>query len=141
MKNTAARILLVDDYASLLRSLSIRLESQGYCIETVHDGRNALTVIARFAPSLVITDLRMDGMDGAALLDEIQTRWPGLAVLLMTAHGTIPDAVLTRQRGAFGFSTKPLDKHELRSHIERAIAVYSGSRPSDEWRRDFIGNS
>ncbi|MFT4562210.1 MAG: two-component system response regulator GlrR [Gammaproteobacteria bacterium] len=141
MTNATTCILLVDDDASLLRLLSIRLESQGYRVETAQDGPGALVAITRFSPALVITDLRMDGMDGAALLDEIQIRWPGLAVLLMTAHGTIPDAVEATQRGAFGFLTKPLDKHELRSHIERAIAVSSGSRSNDAWRRDIVGNS
>ena len=69
----------------------------------------------------MITDLRMDKMDGIGLLKELQTRSPGLRVVIMTAHGTIPDAVIATQSGAFGFLTKPIDKDELMATVERAM--------------------
>jgi len=65
----------------------------------------ALAAASRFRPDLVITDLRMDQMDGIGLLKELQNRWPGLKVIILTAHGTIPDAVQATQMGAFGFLT------------------------------------
>ena len=138
---SAHKLLLVDDDAGLLRLLSIRLERDGYTIATAPDARSALATIRDFAPDLVITDLRMDGMDGTQLLDEIQQQWPGLPVLLFTAHGTIPDAVDATRRGAIGFLTKPLDRHELMTHIEEALAASPGSNANDGWRAGVIGRS
>ena len=87
------RILLVDDDPGLLRLLSIRLRAENYTVEAVESAVAALAVLGRFQPDLVISDLRMDKMDGIGLLQELQSRTPGLNVLIMTAHGTIPDAV------------------------------------------------
>jgi len=125
------RILLVDDDPGLLRLLSIRLRAEGYDVEAVASAHNALTILNRFTPDLVITDLRMDKMDGIGLLKELQTRSPGLRVVIITAHGTIPDAVVATQSGAFGFLTKPIDKDELMTTVERALRV-SGSVEVDE---------
>jgi len=107
------KILLVDDDPGLLRLLSIRLR--------------------QFTPDLVITDLRMDKMDGIGLLKELQTRSPGLRVIIITAHGTIPDAVTATQHGAFGFLTKPIDKQELLSLVERALKVSGTAEGEDDW--------
>src|SRR5690606_31410972 len=115
------RILLVDDDPGLLRLLSIRLRAEGYDVEAVESASAALGALPRDRPDLVITDLRMEHMDGIALLKEIQRQWPGLCVLLLTAHGTIPDAVEATQSGAFGFLTKPVDKQQLLDAVERAM--------------------
>ena len=120
------RILLVDDDPGLLRLLSIRLRAEGYEVEAAESAHIALAALNRFTPDLVITDLRMDKMDGIGLLKELQTRSPGLRVVIITAHGTIPDAVVATQSGAFGFLTKPIDKDELMSTVEKALRV-SGS--------------
>lgn len=141
MKSHRGRIVLVDDDPGLLRLLSLRLERESYEVRTAETAREALQLIAEFSPGLVISDLRMDEMDGSALLDAIQLRWPGLAVLLVTAHGTIPDAVDATMRGAVGFLTKPVDKHELLGHIERALAISPGVSRSSAWRREIIGQS
>ena len=82
-------------------------------MEAVESAAAALAACVRFRPDLVITDLRMDQMDGIGLLKELQSRWPGLRVIILTAHGTIPDAVHATQSGAFGFLTKPVDKQDL----------------------------
>ncbi|MEM9208602.1 MAG: response regulator, partial [Pseudomonadota bacterium] len=71
------KILLVDDDPGLLRLLSIRLRAEDYEVEAVDSAENALSVLGRFRPDLVITDLRMDKMDGIGLLKEVQTRMPG----------------------------------------------------------------
>ena len=132
------KILLVDDDPGLLRLLSIRLRAEGYDVEAVESAHNALAVLNRFSPDLVITDLRMDKMDGIGLLKELQTRSPGLRVVIITAHGTIPDAVTATQHGAFGFLTKPIDKDELMTLVERALKV-SGSVDIDEdWASAII---
>ncbi|MBA3564489.1 MAG: sigma 54-interacting transcriptional regulator [Gammaproteobacteria bacterium] len=135
------RILLVDDDPGLLRLLSIRLRAENYEVEAVESAQMALVAAARFRPDLVISDLRMDQMDGIDLLKELQGRWPSLRVLLITAHGTIPDAVEATQLGAFGFLTKPIEKEDLLSHVERALKV-SGLPSSDEsWREEIITRS
>ena len=115
------KILLVDDDPGLLRLLSIRLRAEQYEIEAVESAHKALAVLNRFRPDLVITDLRMDKMDGIELLKELQGRSPGLRVLIITAHGTIPDAVTATQSGAFGFLTKPIDKDELFDRSRRRL--------------------
>lgn len=132
------KILLVDDDPGLLRLLSIRLRAEGYEVEAVESAELALAVLHRFRPDLVISDLRMDKMDGIGLLKELQTRTPGLRVLIITAHGTIPDAVVATQSGAFGFLTKPIDKDELMSTVERALKVSGTRQVDDEWAEDII---
>lgn len=139
---TPPRILLVDDDPGLLRLLSIRLLAEGYEIEGVDNGAAALDATESFRPDVIITDLRMELVDGIELLKSIQRKWPGLPVLIMTAHGTIPDAVKATQSGAFGFITKPIDKNELLDLIGRAIRV---SRPPEsddaDWRAEIITRS
>ncbi len=132
------RILLVDDDPGLLRLLSIRLRAEGYEVEAVESAHKALGVLHRFSPDLVVTDLRMDKMDGIGLLKELQTRSPGLRVVIITAHGTIPDAVTATQHGAFGFLTKPIDKDELMSLVERALKVSGTVDVEEGWASEII---
>ena len=132
------KILLVDDDPGLLRLLSIRLRAEGYEVEAVESAHKALGALRQFSPDLVITDLRMDKMDGIGLLKELQTRSPGLRVVIITAHGTIPDAVTATQHGAFGFLTKPIDKEELMSLVERALKVSGTVEVEDDWAAEII---
>jgi two-component system, NtrC family, response regulator GlrR len=137
-----ARILVVDDDQSFLRLLTLRLNSEGYETESVESAGSALKTLSTFNPDIVITDLRMDGMDGIGLLGELQQRSPGLPVLLLTAHGTIPDAVRATQTGAFAFLTKPIDNQELREKILDALRI-SAPTPADndEWRARIVTRS
>jgi two-component system response regulator GlrR len=141
--NTArkARILIVDDDPGLLRLLTIRLRAENYDVEAVESAAQALAAATRFRPDLVISDLRMEPVDGIGLLKELQNRWPGLKVILLTAHGTIPDAVQATQMGAFGFLTKPVDKQELLDQIQRALKISGFSGNAEEWRADIITRS
>ena len=136
-----ARILVVDDDPGLLRLLTIRLRAENYEVEAVESGAQALAAASRFRPDLVISDLRMEPMDGIGLLKELQNRWPGLKVILLTAHGTIPDAVQATQMGAFGFLTKPVDKAELLDQIQRALKISGFTDTTEEWRAEFITRS
>ena len=131
---TRGRILLVDDDPGLLRLLSIRLRAENYVVEAVESAMAALAVLGRFQPDLVITDLRMDKMDGIGLLQELQQRAPGLNVLIMTAHGTIPDAVEATKSGAFGFLTKPIEKEELLANATQREPILAElvERPDQE---------
>ncbi len=132
------KILLVDDDPGLLRLLSIRLRAEGYDVEAVESAHLALATLNRFTPDLVITDLRMDKMDGIGLLKELQTRSPGLRVVIITAHGTIPDAVVATQSGAFGFLTKPIDKDELMITVEKALKVSGSADVEEGWASQII---
>ena len=132
------KILLVDDDPGLLRLLSIRLRAEGYEVEAVESAHKALGALRQFSPDLVITDLRMDKMDGIGLLKELQTKSPGLRVVIITAHGTIPDAVTATQHGAFGFLTKPIDKDELLSLVERALKVSGAVEVAEGWAGEII---
>jgi len=136
--DTKGKILLVDDDPGLLRLLSIRLRAEQYEVEAVESAEKALSLLSRFRPDLVISDLRMDKMDGIGLLKELQTRSPGLRVLIITAHGTIPDAVVATQSGAFGFLTKPIDKDELMSTVEKALRVSGSAEVDEDWSREII---
>ena len=135
---TKGKILLVDDDPGLLRLLSIRLRAEEFDVVAVESAHDALGSLNRFSPDLVITDLRMDKMDGIGLLKELQTRSPGLRVIIITAHGTIPDAVTATQHGAFGFLTKPIDKDELLSLVERALKVSGTVDVEEDWAAEII---
>jgi two-component system, NtrC family, response regulator GlrR len=136
-----ARILVVDDDPGLLRLLTIRLRAENYEVEAVENGLQALAAAARFRPDLVISDLRMDQLDGIGLLKELQSRWPGLKVIMLTAHGTIPDAVQATQMGAFGFLTKPVEKQELLDQVQKALKISGFIDTDQEWRSDLITRS
>ncbi len=136
-----ARVLIVDDDPSLLRLLDIRLQAAGYTVDTAESAGAALARAEHAAPDVVITDLRMDGMDGLDLLGELQRRRPGLPVLLLTAHGTIPDAVSATRSGAVAFLTKPVDRDELLAELERALAMSAIHSVPEDWRRDIVTRS
>jgi two-component system response regulator GlrR len=140
-ETSRGKILVVDDDPGLLRLLSIRLRAESYDVEAVESAEQALGALPVFRPDLVITDLRMDSMDGIGLLKEVQRQRPGLCVLLLTAHGTIPDAVEATQSGAFGFLTKPVDKQELLDHVERAMKVTAVSQTDEAWSSEIITRS
>jgi two-component system, NtrC family, response regulator GlrR len=139
-----ARILLVDDDEGLLRLLSIRLTAAGYQVRAVPSGEAALSALPQFQPHVVITDLRMDGIDGMALFDAIHAGNPVLPIIILTAHGTIPDAVEATRRGVFGFLTKPFDSRDLLDAVERATRLGADgvqSTADDDWRSGIISRS
>lgn len=139
------RILLVDDDADLLRLLSFRLSAAGYAVQTATNAQAAISQLAVARPHLVITDMRMPDMDGMALFERIHKMAPALPVIMLTAHGTIPDAVAATQRGLFGYLTKPFDSHVLLDHIARALRLNVGGEvpegASDAWRARIITQS
>src|SRR4026207_667052 len=110
-KNAKASLLLVDDDPDLLRLLTIRLKSNGYGVTAVEAGPRAVAAVAAARPDLVLTDLRMEGMDGMALFEEIQSAYPGMPVIILTAHGSIPDAAAAPKRGVFGCPTPASAPH------------------------------
>ncbi|MES2484055.1 MAG: sigma 54-interacting transcriptional regulator [Pseudomonadota bacterium] len=145
MTAAPARILLVDDDPDLLRLLSMRLAAAGYHISAVPSAEAALAHLAVERPQLVLSDVKLPGRDGLALFDEIHLRHPSLPVILLTAHGTIPDAVKATARGVFGYLTKPYDPRELLERIDQALALAGpapASVPADAaWRAEVISRS
>lgn len=135
------RVVLVDDDPGLLRLLSIRLKTEGYDVAAAENVQQALVAIPRFQPDIVVTDLRMADQDGIALLRELQGRYPALPVILMTAHGTIPDAVEATRSGAFAFLTKPIDRDELREQLSKALRVSGFAKANEDWRADIVTRS
>lgn len=119
----SANLLLVDDDPGLLKLLGMRLTSEGFKVVTAENGADALKILAKDKIDLVISDLRMDEMDGMALFAEIQKQQPGMPVIILTAHGSIPDAVAATQRGVSSFLTKPVDRDALYKAIGEALAM------------------
>jgi two-component system response regulator GlrR len=92
-------------------------------------------------PDLVITDLRMDQMDGIGLLKEIQSSRARAARHHSHRHGTIPDAVQATQSGAFAFLTKPVDKQELLDQVGKALKVSGFADTTEDWRSEIVTRS
>jgi len=139
-------VLLVDDDPDLLKLISLRLTSAGYRVRTADSGETALATIAVERPATVITDLRMPGIDGLQLFEAIHRQHPALPVIILTAHGTIPDAVNATQRGVFGYLTKPFDSQELLKKVAGALEVSGGEPAGSEstagrWRANIITRS
>src|SRR5881628_2421363 len=122
------RILVVDDDEALLRLLSMRLSANGFAVTTCATGEEALTLAKREMFDLALTDLRLPDRDGLSVLEELKLVHPDLPVLLLTAHGTIPNAVEAMQKGAFGYLTKPFDDKELQATLEKGLAQQRMSR-------------
>ncbi|HDW2661856.1 TPA: two-component system response regulator GlrR [Klebsiella pneumoniae] len=135
-----ARLLLVDDDPGLLKLLGMRLVSEGYSVVTAESGPEALRVLGREKVDLVISDLRMDEMDGLQLFSEIQKGHPGMPVIILTAHGSIPDAVAATQQGVFSFLTKPVDKDALYKAIDEALEQRSPAT-DEAWRQAIVTRS
>ncbi|ENT7230950.1 two-component system response regulator GlrR [Klebsiella pneumoniae] len=135
-----ARLLLLDDDPGLLKLLGMRLVSEGYSVVTAESGPEALRVLGREKVDLVISDLRMDEMDGLQLFSEIQKGHPGMPVIILTAHGSIPDAVAATQQGVFSFLTKPVDKDALYKAIDEALEQRSPAT-DEAWRQAIVTRS
>ncbi len=135
------RILLVDDDKDLLQLIAMRLTAAGYAVTAVESAEAALVSLAVSRPRLVITDLRMQGMDGLALFEEIRRVSQGIPVVILTAHGTIPEAVAATRKGVFGFLTKPFDGKVLLETVADALRLSSVPGAAEDWRADIITRS
>ena len=139
------RLLVVDDDADMLRLLSMRLTAAGYRVSAVGSAEAALAQLDIERPQLVLSDVRLPGRDGLALFDEIRARHPSLPVILLTAHGTIPDAVEATARGVFTYLTKPYDGRELLDKIAQALALgapaEAAAHGDEAWRSEIISRS
>jgi two-component system response regulator AtoC len=145
------QILVVDDEPNLRRVLSAQLERDGYDVHTAEDGEQALGILKEHHIDLVITDLRMPRVDGMELLRRAQKLDAELPVVMITAHGTVDNAVEALKSGAFDYLTKPFDQVEVRTIVAKALrtrdlSAIEASRPiheipTEEARYGIIGQS
>lgn len=148
MNTAKKKVMVVDDDPGLLRLIDIRLKTAGYDVITAESGEQALAKMTVSRPGVVITDLRMGGMSGMELFEKLHDRDPTLPVIILTAHGSIPEAVDAMKNGAYSFLTKPYDSKTLLDHVERASRL-SGDHPHAEpsynrdtaWRAEIITRS
>ena len=145
-KLAAPSLLVVDDDADMLRLLTMRLTAAGYRVTAVTSAEAALTELQLKRPQLVLSDVRLPGKDGLALFDDIRAQHPSLPVILLTAHGTIPDAVEATERGVFTYLTKPFDGKALLGKIAEALSLSAPASParpggSDAWQTRIISRS
>ena len=113
-------VLIVDDERTLARSIKLFLDEQGYEAEVANDGDRALQLLEKMHPDVVFLDLRLPRASGLDLLKRIRAYDPEVAVVMMTAHGTIENAVEAMKLGAFDYVTKPVDLDEVKIMVERA---------------------
>ena len=121
--NPPPHLLVVDDDPDMLRLLTIRLTAAGYRVTAVTSAEAALTQLHIERPQLVLSDVQLPGRDGLALFDDIRAAHPSVPVILLTAHGTIPDAVEATERGVFTYLTKPFDGKGLLDKIAQALSL------------------
>ena len=150
-RNPRTTVLVVDDDDDLRQLLELRLSSAGYRVQAAASGEEAQQKIALDPPGLVISDLRMEGIDGMTLFRRLQESHPLLPLIILTAHGTIPDAVEATRQGVYAYLTKPFDSAELLDTVARALGTTtddggdgqeSPSSPSDTaWCADIVHRS
>jgi DNA-binding NtrC family response regulator len=126
MKETMQKkLLIVDDEQSILDSLTRALNGQGYELLTSPDPLKALELVKTETPPVVITDLKMPGMDGLALLEQIKSVNPHIQVVVITGHGSIDEAVSAMKKGAYDFIPKPFNRQEITAVVNRAFEKVS----------------
>ena len=119
--NEQEKILIVDDEPDTILILQDRLEMEGYEVATATDGHEALELIDQDLPDLVLLDIQMPLLDGIETLTHLHEKYPGLLVLMLTAHGTIQRAVEATKRGAYDFLEKPFQPEHITQKVDQAL--------------------
>jgi two-component system response regulator GlrR len=135
------KILVVDADQSMRRLMDARLGAANYSVQSVGTAQAALNTCVRSRPNLVVTDLRLDDMGGIPFLKELKSRWPLLSVIVLTGYGTIPEAVVATQCGAFGYLVKPIEREELLGQVRRAITASTFDPNDSDWRANIVSRS
>src|SRR5579864_932683 len=121
MPDTTKHLLLVEDETSLRQVIAEQLADRGYRVEQADSGEAALTQLADFAFDVIVTDLRLPGIDGAAVVDAAVERYPDIVAIVVTGYGTVKDAVEAIKRGAWDFVSKPFQIDELLHALDAAL--------------------
>ncbi len=116
-------ILIIDDDSSLRRVLEYNLQEEGYEVSTAASGEKGLRSFSEQVPDLVITDMKMPGMDGFQVLKAVKERSPGTLVIIITAFGEVDSAVRAMKAGAYDYITKPFNRDELKLTVKKAFQL------------------
>lgn len=122
MPETSRRILIVDDEQNMRVALFEALSRNGYEVQVAESGRMALDLMRKGAPDLVISDIKMPGMDGIELLRHIKTDWPEVPVVIITGYATVETALEAMKRGAFDYILKPFPVEVIEETVKRVLA-------------------
>jgi len=145
MANVSDAVLVVDDDVAIGKVLGALLEQRGYAATLVPSAEEAVRELDARPYDVVLSDVRMPGMDGLGLLDHVLARFPGLPVVLVTAHGSVALAVEAMKRGAADFVQKPFDKDEIAFVVQKALAASRRARtalpPAPLNDSDLVGES
>jgi two-component system nitrogen regulation response regulator GlnG len=121
-------VWLVDDDASIRFVLDKALSRAGFDTECFTNAHDVLSALEYSQPAVLVSDVRMPGMDGMAMLEEVAQQYPNLPVIIMTAHSDLDSAVNAFQKGAFEYLAKPFDLNEATSLVERAYQTYQQTK-------------
>jgi DNA-binding NtrC family response regulator len=121
MADTPKHLLIIEDEAPLRRAIAEQLADHGYRVEQAESGEVALTKLADFAFDIIITDLRLPGVDGSAVVEAAVERYPHIIAIVVTGYGTVKDAVEAIKRGAYDFVNKPFQIDELLHVLDSAL--------------------
>lgn len=118
---TRARLLVIDDEESVRVTTAAILEQEGYVVETACDGQDALVKLGRAEFDLILTDLRMEGMDGSTLLHELSRKYPGIIVIVLTGYASIESSIDALRQGVYDYLIKPCVVEDLQMTVRRAL--------------------
>src|SRR5688572_1387608 len=121
MADSTKHLLLVEDEAALRSAIAEQLSDRGYHVEQADSGEAALVRLADFAFDIIVTDLRLPGIDGAAVVEAAVQRYPDIVAIVVTGYGTVKDAVEAIKRGAWDFVSKPFQIDELLHVLDSAL--------------------
>ena len=133
-------ILLVEDEANARKGLTQFLQGLDYDVITAANGKEALDLFKRETPDLVISDIRMPEMDGITLLENIKTERPSAKVILLTAYGSVEDAVKAMKKGAFYYLTKPINLEELEFLVKKAFSSHQLEEENKELKQEIFND-
>ena len=127
-KGKRTRVLLVDDEAEFLDSTAKALSRRGFEVQQAENGELALRMLEKRQTIVAVLDVKMPGMDGVDVFREIKLRWPSIAVIMLTGHGSVGQAFATSKEGVVEYLAKPCDIDKLAAVIRKAAASVPGER-------------
>ena len=129
----APHLLFIDDEATLRGLMAERLSERGFEVVEADSGERALELLDQFAFDIVITDLRLPGIDGSRVIEAARERYPGIIAIVITGFGTVKDAVDAIKRGASDFIAKPFQFDELMHVLQKAMEQRRLTSENDSW--------
>jgi two-component system, NtrC family, response regulator HydG len=130
-----AHVLLVDDEKNFVTVCRDFLEGSGLTVTAAYDGQSAITLLREHAYDCIVTDLKMEPVDGMAVLDAVAAELPGTPVIMLTGHGTADDCVIAMEKGAFDYVNKPYSFKELALRINSAVGEQETRRENRALKR------